>query len=223
MPSGKNQTLDTPDGFARVKKEIETAALQRWAKERAEILIDLACLGDDSCARFRRRFPVLDVSTTKDDLAILQRRDELRRVWNGETHLGEAVSFWANLARIEHSQTWVVSAWAGGRYTVHPNYHIFSLSLAIGVGDLSHKMAICANPDCPQKYFLKGRKTQRFCDRPTCAAFGQRQHKKNWWHTHRGELRTKHENSTKRPKDSRRAFQSAPPSLRGKGEVVTKD
>jgi len=181
--------------------------MRRWAKERAEILLDLANLHDDSCARFRRRFPVLDVSVTRDDSTILQRRDELRRVWYGEAPHGEALSLWVNRIRVENKQTWVVSAWANGRYTVHPNYHTFFLSLAIGVGELSHKMAICANPSCPQKYFLKGRKTQRFCDRPTCAAYGQRQHKKNWWRAHKEELRVNKKSSAKRFKATGKAFQ----------------
>jgi hypothetical protein len=189
-----------------MRKEIETDGMRRWTKRRAEILLDLANLPED-CAYFRRRFPYLDVSATRDDPTILQCRDQLRRVWCGEVPHGEAITFWLNRTRIEHKQTWGVSAWAGGRYTVHPNYHTFCLSLAIAVGELSHKMAICANPDCPQKYFLKGRKSQRFCDRPTCAAFGQRQHKKNWWHAHKEELRVKQKSSTKRFKQAGKALQ----------------
>jgi len=207
MPGGRKWTLDTPEGFTRIRREHEADGMRRWARERAELLIDLASLQDDSFAQFWRRFPMLDVSVTEDDSAILNRRNELRRVWSGDMAVGEAVSFWANLTRVEHRQTWVVSAWANGRYTVHPNTHIFCLSLAIGVGELSHKMAICANPDCPQKYFLKGRKTQRFCDRPPCAAYGQRQHKKNWWHAHRAEVRSGHRSSKNRPENAGRTLQ----------------
>src|SRR5258708_34175756 len=153
MPHWDKSTLDTPQGFTRVKKEIESHAMGRRAKQRTEILLELANLPDDSCERFRKRFPMLDVSMTEDDSAILQYRDQLRRVWCGEVSHGEAISFWVNRTRAQHKQTWVVSAWANGRYTVHPNFYTFCLSLAIAVGELSHKMAICANPDCPQKYF----------------------------------------------------------------------
>jgi hypothetical protein len=206
MSSKTNPPINTPEGFARIKREIESHRMRRWAKERAEILLDLANLTED-CARFRRRFPVLDVSMTADDSTILNCRDELKRVWDGEAPHGEAIAFWINRTRMEHKQTWVVSAWAGGRCTVHPNYHVFCLSLSIAVGELSHKMAICANPDCPQKYFLKARQTQRFCDRRTCAAFGQRQHKLNWWHTHKGKLRGGRKSSMKRPKDRGKAHE----------------
>jgi len=52
-------------------------------------------------------------------------------------------------------------------------------------------MAVCEKPSCSQKYFLKGRSTQRFCDREVCAAYGQRQDKLNWWNENRKKLKTR--------------------------------
>ena len=50
-----------------------------------------------------------------------------------------------------------------GTHSVSPNELIFPLTLAIAASELTAKMGISGNPVCPQKYFLKGRKTQRFC------------------------------------------------------------
>src|SRR5712691_2764383 len=100
MPKRENTTRDTAEGFIRIKKEIEAHHRQRWAKDRREILLELANLPDDSCARFRHRFRVLDVSVTKDDAAILEFRDQLRRFWSGNDPNGEALYFWVNKARL---------------------------------------------------------------------------------------------------------------------------
>src|ERR1700687_3352426 len=54
-------------------------------------------------------------------------------------------------------------------------------------------MAVCGNPECPSPYFLKARKTQRFCDRPACSAYGQREHKRKWWSEHGEEWKQKRE------------------------------
>jgi hypothetical protein len=193
MPKRENPARDTAEGFTRIKKEVEAHRRQRWAKVRTEILLDLANLPDDSCASFRRQFRILDVSVTKDNPAILQFRDQLRRFWSANDPDGDALHFWVNKARVDHKQTWVVSVWADGSHTVHPNYHILSLSLAIAASEWRSKMAICGNPECPQPYFLKGRKNQRFCDRPACSAYGQRQHKKKWWSEHGEEWKVKWE------------------------------
>jgi hypothetical protein len=75
---------------------------------------------------------------------------------------------------------------SGAFYWVAPNYSILPLSLAIGVSELRPKMAVCANPECPQPYFFKGRITQRYCDRPACVIYAQREHKKKWWREKRG-------------------------------------
>jgi hypothetical protein len=43
------------------------------------------------------------------------------------------------------------------------------------------KLGKCENPDCPAPYFLKKRKTQRFCDSELCTAFAQSQYALKWW------------------------------------------
>jgi hypothetical protein len=154
-----------------------------WAKRRKEILLDLANLRDDSPVLFRRRFGQLDVSVSGDAQAILRFRDQLQMLWRREAPAAVVLQMWVKERR-PGWEPFTIVQWADGRQSVWPNYHILPLTLAIGVAELGPKMAICKNASCPQKYFLKGRKTQRFCDRPACMAYGQREHKRRWWSKH---------------------------------------
>lgn len=198
-PGDSNKgTGDTTQDFGRLKRGLERQAVRRWTKMRREILLDLACLTKDSVGHFRKRFPALDVCVRGDAAAILEFRDQLRAVWTGEVGEGDAMGFWEAKIRQNAAQSWVVSAWADGSYSLHPNYQMLALSLAFGVGELRQRMAVCANPDCPQRYFLKGRKSQRFCDCLTCASYGQREHKRNWWHAHKQKRKAKTRNRSGR-------------------------
>ncbi len=196
---------------AQVKKTIEASRARSWEKTRKELALDLANLPNDSCKRFRERFRL--IGPWADDSAILQFRDQLRKFWCGDDnyqdHRRDYFRFswlhsWLGQAGQSTYPAWVVGTWADGTHSISLNESIFPLSLARAASELSPKMAVCGNPDCPQKYFLKGRKTQRFCDRPTCAAYGQRQHKLKWWKTHKDELRPKPKGPKKRAKTNRR-------------------
>jgi hypothetical protein len=43
------------------------------------------------------------------------------------------------------------------------------------------RTGICANPSCAAPYFLKRRKTQKFCEAGVCTAYAQRQYANSWW------------------------------------------
>jgi hypothetical protein len=154
-----------------------------WSKVRREILLDLANLNDDSCAYFRRRFPTLDVSRRKDDQEIIHFRNQLRRLWRKEKEEDRFAPLheWVRYSCLNRQQTWVVATYDDGTYRVEPQHTILALTLALGASEYQTTMALCENPGCPQKYFLRGRKTQQFCLRPACTVYGQRQHKLEWW------------------------------------------
>jgi hypothetical protein len=173
--------------------QFDTEVASHWGKRGREILIELANLRDDSCGRFRRRFRMLDVSARKDDSAILHFRDQLRVLWRREKEEDRFIPLheWLNNSCMNRQQTWSVCSNAGGTYSVEPRYSILPLTLALSASVWQAKMAVCENPNCAQKYFLKGRRTQRFCDRELCAAYGQRQHKLNWWNENRKKLKTR--------------------------------
>lgn len=169
--------------LSQTRREIRAGMERTWAKRRKEILLDLANLRDGSAGLFRRRFGQLDVSMSQDDQAILRFRDQLQVVWRREVPAAVVLQMWVK-ERQPGWEPFTVGQWADGRQSVWPNYLILSLTLAIGVAEHGPKMAMCENAGCPQRYFLKGRKTQRFCDRPACIACGQREHKRKWWNEH---------------------------------------
>jgi hypothetical protein len=51
------------------------------------------------------------------------------------------------------------------------------------------KTAKCANPECLAPYFLKRRKTQKFCDADACVGWAQRQYALRWWRENRGKAK----------------------------------
>jgi hypothetical protein len=48
------------------------------------------------------------------------------------------------------------------------------------------KTAICANPDCLTPYFVKKRRTQKYCESGPCVDQALREHKRLWWEHNRG-------------------------------------
>jgi hypothetical protein len=185
MAKGKKSGAGAVEEPAQLKKLALAASEHYWARKRADLLLDLANLHDDCSERFWRRWSRLLMRQADLDLPLLQNRDHLRKVWSGTYEdAGFVLAGWVRQATLRNRQSWVISSWFDGTYHVTPNYCILPLSLAVGLSELKAKMAVCANPECPQPFFLKGRKSQRFCDRPACSAYGQRQHKKKWWNEH---------------------------------------
>jgi hypothetical protein len=158
------------------KRSEDIYSEQNEAGWRREMLLDLANLSDDGLVRFRRHWRY---DIPKPDAELLDYRHQLRRFWSGTD--------WALLAWVNEANTlkpFEVRLLPSGRPGVVPRYSVLPLSLAIGATELAPKMGICANPECPNPYFLRARVTQRFCDRPACSAYGQRQHKRTWWREH---------------------------------------
>lgn len=163
--------------------------LRLAAKQRADVIVDLANLRDDADAedwfwhRWRREY-----TRTKFNRPLNKYREELRGIWSVPlshspkyaTPADVRLRFWLDEA--QRRQTWTL--WKG---CVFPDYRNLPLSLAVAVGELTPRMTICQNPECPSRYFLKGRSTQRFCERPACILYGQREHKKKWWAEHGGQ------------------------------------
>lgn len=54
------------------------------------------------------------------------------------------------------------------------------------------KTGICANKDCPNPYYIKKRKTQKYCEAGPCTGEAQRQQKLDWWNRV-GKIRAKKE------------------------------
>ena len=170
-----------PQPFDTVKRQVRAETRRHQAKRRKDMLIALANLRDDGCAFFRRKLICPDHPLMKEDRAIVQFRDDLRKLWRRDRDYEAVLGHWVNICRMKTQWTWVVPAWADGTYSVEPNYNLDLLALAIAAGEWMAKMAVCCNPECPAPYFLKKRTTQRFCERGPCVEYGQQQHALSWW------------------------------------------
>lgn len=159
---------------------------QDWRKKQRKTLLELANLSDLDLKRFMAQVGSRYYWNRSLRSSVGEYRDDLRKIWSGDFETAQmAMQRWTDQANQEPA--WFLSSGAehGKHYwSVLPNYAILPLALVIGVSELQSKMAICENPGCPNKYFLKERKTQRFCDVPACAAYGQREHKRKWWSEH---------------------------------------
>jgi hypothetical protein len=196
---------------SHLKKMLRTDEERFQAKFRKDMVLDLVSLREDSVGFFRKRFAL--VAALLDDATILQCRDQLRVFWAGDdvyqaarpqSFRFGALHSWLEQARQQPRRLWSIGTYADGTHSVSPDLSILPLALALAGSELSPKMGICENPRCPQKYFLKERKTQRFCDHRACSAYGQRQHKLKWWEAHKSELRPKSMSSRKPARKYRR-------------------
>jgi hypothetical protein len=155
------------------------------------MIVDIANLRDGAERWFWHKWE-RDYIQTSWNRSLTEYRNELRAIWAvplSRTHTQLTLAdirlrTWLVEAQAHSRQTWVF--WSG---CVYPDYRNLPLSLAVAVSELAPQMAKCENPECPSTYFLRGRKTQRFCDRPACIAYGQREHKRKWWNQNRGKRR----------------------------------
>lgn len=159
----------------------------RWSAERrAEMIVDLANLPDDAEDLFWRRWRSV-YTRTNWNRPLSKYRDELRKIWSvplSNSHKRDTLAnvrlrYWLNEAHQHQRWTWKLLTGC-----VVPDFSNLPLSLAVAVSELAPRMTICQNPACPNRHFLKGRSTQRFCERPACILYGQREHKRKWWAEH---------------------------------------
>jgi hypothetical protein len=152
-----------------------------WRRGR---LLDLANLKGPDCEPFWRATPDLP---RESDSELLKVRNEVRAVLDRGSTDGNQFS--ATLNRwlrwrpqgSECASPFVVNAHIRSIRINPGNLRVF---LAFAVNELLGKVGHCANPNCPAPYYIKRKKKYRFCDRPACQAFGQRQHKREWWRKH---------------------------------------
>jgi hypothetical protein len=187
------QSLD----FAKNKRSLLGEIDRHYARRRSDLALSLASMRDDSTDHFRKRFPQLGQVS---DSSLLRMRDWLRGFWSAADSTKRLgwLSSWLEEAWRSRLNPFVVSSMADGTHRVEPHPANLPLILALAASESSLKMGVCENPECPQKYFFKGRKTQRFCDMPACLVFGQKQHRLEWWNSHKRELRDTRKGKSKR-------------------------
>ena len=143
--------------------------------------------GDDpqSILRFTRRFGPLS-NPQREDGEFRQSLQEWRK---HQMRLRGLWKFYADTKHYRGRGAWTglveegeyLTALAGNLTFVTPNLHRFLLF------ELSScpvtRVRICARPDCKTPAFTARHLRQHFCSE-TCAQWGQRQWKKQWWAEH---------------------------------------
>ena len=159
---------------------------------RKTLLFDLANLRDDGCIHFQRMWGWL-FRRRESDANLLELRDQLREVW----HSGLTLKL--KQVRLMRWMAWRPDGAVGAVYSAwQPSLRLGLLipdsgnirtQLVFGVLENFRKFAFCANKDCPARYFLAKKKTQKFCERGECTAQAQREYALAWWNRKGKKLR----------------------------------
>jgi hypothetical protein len=134
-----------------------------------------ANLADDGAANFSREWGPISTMPMVEQ-AKLGWRDILRTAWDRDVEAVKEVQGWVNRYMVTSLK------FSDGRIVMESDHLLGTIYLLFLRDHLSGRTAICANPDCEQPYFIKHRATQKFCECSACAAYGQREYAKAWWH-----------------------------------------
>ena len=114
----------------------------------------------------------------------------LRRAWSKPTCQERETGILAAL--VDLSQYY--SAKSGRRFALVQEPLAPAFLQAIHAADL---MRVCQNPDCPARYFIADRRTQKFCSEK-CAGPAQREAKRRWWNENRAGMKPSKRKAVKR-------------------------
>lgn len=142
--------------------------------------VDIANLGDDLQAvrQFARRWCGDDYPIEREAQArrFLRLRDRLCGAWrSGNRAYDNILDDYSPLVDVSKE---------GLRYFVDDIWTAIPILFFRDYG--AGKTATCANPDCPNPYFIRRRKTQKYCEAGPCVAQAQREQKREWWKRNRG-------------------------------------
>jgi hypothetical protein len=182
LRAGRNPRIEEPphEAFANVQDDRAAgwAFYDRWG------LIAESPITSEQLESFYRATsfpcPVID----------LERRDALRAAWRGEdrSESGLGEDYIERCAGQWMKFSWVFKA---GNAELVPE-DLWSAICVLFLRDrAAGKTAVCENPDCPAPYFIRKRKTQKFCEAGPCVGYGARQRANKWWKAHGTEWRGK--------------------------------
>lgn len=102
-------------------------------------------------------------------------QDALRQAWKGDLH------------RLQYIQDQVAvymrAEWKFERMRIRviPE-NLWSIVCVTFLQDhAAGRTGVCENPNCPAPYFIKQRRTQKFCEAGPCVAYKQRLYALSWW------------------------------------------
>jgi hypothetical protein len=126
---------------------------------------------------------------TKD--VVLKFRDVLRQAWGGDQAalgtirlLGQAS---ANLALTKHGQIELIVNDLLGMTCI-----LFLRDFGAG------RLGLCANPQCPSPFFVRSRRTQKFCGLAACMVLSHQVSANKYWNRHREKVLAKSKKGLKK-------------------------
>lgn len=109
------------------------------------------------------------------DAARLGFRNTLRSAWRGEAASLKEVQDWINRYMFTSLK------FSDGRIEMAPEDLLGTIFLLFLRDYFAGKTAVCANPDCAQPFFVKGKPKQKFCENKACHAYAQRAYALKYW------------------------------------------
>jgi hypothetical protein len=160
-------------------KGLFTPSMKEMVSVWKETLLDLVLLEEGGTARLWDRHWYFRRRPAEEKLRGYQQI--LRQFWAGDRGLLSALLGEFLFDAVYKNPTpWVVEGPTPQSCQIVPDYRIFALSLAFALNNFWCRLGVCDNPEC-KDYFVRSRKTQKFCDRPNCLLYGQRKYKREWW------------------------------------------
>jgi hypothetical protein len=101
----------------------------------------------------------------------LRKRDILQLIWRNDQYSNDYLKLLLAGSRVEFN-------WKRGQIVYKPENDFERAVYALFLNSSLAK--VCGNPDCPARFFVAQRKSQRYCD-ADCAAVFQHESKRNWW------------------------------------------
>ena len=215
---------DTRQQYTKRSSRVARDFLWRLTSHAPRLLREISNLREDGIGRFQQRYAPLFDRYNKPELVRL--RDELRALWTNGKQMAMPISMaWNEFSRrlkedrerepeklgtvtlqeficgrwLEQAHGGIIVFWEGRKREIGPDPYELPALLAYCSLLCSDKMRTCRNPDCPARYFVAGRRDQRYCS-AECAAPAKREAKLRSWRKHR----QKWPSQTKRAKSSRR-------------------
>ena len=117
----------------------------------------------------------------------------LREAWDGDSVAREII--YSEGAR---TMPWAHWDFLKGRIEFKPG-NIWNAVCVLFLNDYAAgRTAICKNPGCPAPFFIKSRRSQKFCGEDLCGDYGRRQIANKWWDAHGDAWREKRLKQAKR-------------------------
>jgi len=110
----------------------------------------------------------------------LRIRELLRCIWRGDENADDYLKILLSGSRMRFN-------WRRGELEYAPENELEEAVYALFRNSSLAK--VCENPECPAKYFIAQRKSQRYCGEE-CASVYQREWKRKWWKKKGAKLRS---------------------------------